>query len=44
MFYRNGDPNFLPPTVLTGVIILCSLVAYFTRGWVKNGDSINISV
>lgn len=28
--------TFLPPTLLTGLIFLCSLVAYFTSRQVKN--------
>ena len=34
--------TFLPPTVLTGLIFLCSLLAYFTSGRVKSSDDINI--
>jgi hypothetical protein len=30
--------TFLPPTILTGLIFLCSVFAYFTGGRVKNSD------
>ena len=33
--------TFLPPIVLTGLIFLCSLLAYFTSGRVKN-SGVNI--